>query len=102
MTTIETTGLRGAPITLDYPSVGATENLMMAAVLARGTTVIDNAAREPEIADLCNFLVAMGSDIEGIGSSTLIVHGVERGSLRPVTGPTSSSSRLPRHGPSRR
>ena len=51
-----TSGLRGAAITLDYPSVGATENLMMAAVLARGTTVIDNAAREPEIADIATFL----------------------------------------------
>ena len=76
--------LHGANITFDFPSVGATENILTAAVYAKGTTVIDNAAREPEIADLCNFLVAMGGDIEGIGSSTLIVHGVERGSLRAV------------------
>jgi len=76
--------LHGANITFDFPSVGATENILTAAVFAKGTTVIDNAAREPEIADLCNFLVAMGSDIEGIGSSTLVVHGVERGSLRAV------------------
>lgn len=77
--------LHGAAITLAFPSVGATENILTAAVHAKGTTLIDNAAREPEIADLCHFLVAMGADIEGIGSSTLIVHGVEPGSLRPVT-----------------
>lgn len=77
--------LHGAAITLAFPSVGATENILTAAVHAKGTTVIDNAAREPEIADLCHFLVAMGADIEGIGSSTLVVHGVEPGSLRPVT-----------------
>ncbi|MFM8267739.1 MAG: UDP-N-acetylglucosamine 1-carboxyvinyltransferase [Ilumatobacteraceae bacterium] len=74
--------LHGASITLEFPSVGATENLVTAAVHAKGTTVIDNAAREPEIADLCRFLVAMGADIEGIGTSTLVVHGVERGTLR--------------------
>ena len=70
-------GLRGASITLDYPSVGATENLMMAAVRARGTTVIDNAAREPEIADLAEFLVAMGARIEGAGTSTIEIEGVD-------------------------
>lgn len=74
--------LHGADITLEFPSVGATENILTAAVHAKGTTVIDNAAREPEIADLCQFLVAMGADVEGIGSSTLVVHGVEPGSLR--------------------
>lgn len=74
--------LHGADITLDFPSVGATENLLTAAVYAKGTTVIDNAAREPEIADLCHFLVAMGAQVEGIGSSRLVVHGVEQGSLR--------------------
>jgi UDP-N-acetylglucosamine 1-carboxyvinyltransferase len=77
-----TSGLRGAAITLDYPSVGATENLMMAAVLARGTTAIDNAAREPEIADIADFLVAMGARIEGAGTSTLEIDGV--GSLSPA------------------
>ena len=77
--------LHGAKITFEFPSVGATENLLTAAVFAKGTTVIDNAAREPEIGDLCEFLVAMGADIEGIGSSTLVIHGVERDSLRPVT-----------------
>lgn len=70
-------GLRGAVITLDYPSVGATENLMMAAVAARGTTVIDNAAREPEIADLAALLAAMGARVGGAGTSTLEIEGVE-------------------------
>jgi UDP-N-acetylglucosamine 1-carboxyvinyltransferase len=74
--------LHGAEITLDYPSVGATENLLTAAVHAKGTTVIDNAAREPEIADLGAFLVGMGAEIEGIGTSRLVVHGCEPGSLR--------------------
>ncbi len=69
-------GLSGAHIFLDFPSVGATENLLMAAVLARGTTVIENAAREPEIQDLVRFLRAMGADIEGSGTSTVTVHGV--------------------------
>lgn len=70
-------GLRGANIWLDFPSVGATETLLMAAVRARGTTVIDNAAREPEIVDICRMLTNMGARIDGIGSSTLEVHGVE-------------------------
>lgn len=74
--------LRGAQIWLDFPSMGATENILMAAVLAEGTTVIDNAAREPEIADLCRLLVQMGAKIEGAGTSTLTVHGVDQ--LRPV------------------
>lgn len=72
-----TPGLRGAGITLDYPSVGATENLMMAAVLARGTTVIDNAAREPEIADIATCLRSMGAHIEGAGTSTIEIEGVD-------------------------
>ncbi|MCL2632074.1 MAG: UDP-N-acetylglucosamine 1-carboxyvinyltransferase [Coriobacteriia bacterium] len=69
-------GLVGAPVYLRFPSVGATENLMMAAVLARGTTIIDNAAREPEIADLANFLNAMGARISGAGSPRITVEGV--------------------------
>ena len=73
--------LHGADIRLDFPSVGATENILTAAVHAKGTTVIDNAAREPELSDLCNFLVSMGAQIEGIGSSTLVVHGVQPGDL---------------------
>ena len=75
-------GLSGADIHLDFPSNGATENIMMAAVLATGTTVIDNAAREPELSDVCNLLVAMGAQIDGIGSSTLTIEGVD--SLKPV------------------
>jgi UDP-N-acetylglucosamine 1-carboxyvinyltransferase len=74
--------LTGAQVWLDFPSVGATENLLMASVLAEGTTTIDNAAREPEIVDLCEFLVAMGARIDGIGTSTLLVEGAT--SLSPV------------------
>ena len=77
------TKLRGAELFLQFPSVGATENLLMAATHAEGTTVIENAAREPEIVDLCDMLLAMGADIEGVGSSTLVVRGVEK--MRPVT-----------------
>jgi UDP-N-acetylglucosamine 1-carboxyvinyltransferase len=73
--------LHGTDITLEFPSVGATENILTAAVHAKGTTVIDNAAREPEIADLCAMLTGMGAEIEGVGSSTLMIHGVEPGSL---------------------
>jgi len=73
----EAPSLAGAQIWLDFPSVGATENILMAAVLAKGTTVIDNAAREPEIVDLCDMLVAMGAQIGGIGTSTLEIDGVE-------------------------
>jgi UDP-N-acetylglucosamine 1-carboxyvinyltransferase len=78
----EAPALRGASITLDYPSVTATENLLLASVLARGTTVIDNAAREPEIADLALFLTTMGARVDGAGSSTIEVQGVE--ALRPA------------------
>jgi UDP-N-acetylglucosamine 1-carboxyvinyltransferase len=78
----EAEGLHGAQIWLDFPSVGATENILMAAVLAEGTTVIDNAAREPEIVDLCVMLQEMGAQISGAGSSTLTVEGVDR--LRPT------------------
>jgi UDP-N-acetylglucosamine 1-carboxyvinyltransferase len=75
-------GLHGARISLDFPSVGATENLVMAAVLAHGTTVIDNVAREPEIVDICQMLTSMGAQIEGAGTSELTIHGVDQ--LRPV------------------
>jgi UDP-N-acetylglucosamine 1-carboxyvinyltransferase len=78
----EAEGLHGAQIWLDFPSVGATENILMAAVLANGTTVIDNAAREPEIIDLCTMLRQMGGKIEGAGTSTLTVHGVD--ALQPT------------------
>ncbi|HEX4822325.1 MAG TPA: UDP-N-acetylglucosamine 1-carboxyvinyltransferase [Acidimicrobiales bacterium] len=69
--------LTGAHILLEYPSVGATENALMAAVLAKGTTVIDNAAREPEIADLAAFLNRMGAQVLGAGSSTIRIEGVD-------------------------
>jgi UDP-N-acetylglucosamine 1-carboxyvinyltransferase len=84
----EAAGLRGSNLWLDFPSVGATENLVMAATHARGTTVIDNVAREPEIVDLCEMLVAMGARIEGIGSSTLTIDGVDR--MSPVEHATVS------------
>jgi len=71
-------GLTGACVRLEFPSVGATENLLTAAVLARGTTVIDNAAREPEIVDLCRMLRRMGANISGIATSTLQIEGVTR------------------------
>jgi UDP-N-acetylglucosamine 1-carboxyvinyltransferase len=71
-------GLRGASVWLDFPSVGATENLVTAATLAAGESVIDNVAREPEIVDICRMLVDMGAKIDGIGTSTLRVEGVER------------------------
>lgn len=70
-------GVKGAEVLLDFPSVGATENLTMGAVCAEGTTVIRNAACEPEIADLCNFLNSMGADIEGAGTPNIIIHGVD-------------------------
>lgn len=68
--------LKGARIVLDLVTVTGTENIMMAAALASGTTVIENAAQEPEVVDLANFLIAMGADIEGAGSNTIVVHGV--------------------------
>jgi len=67
--------LRGAVVPLDYPSVGATENLLMAATAARGTTVIENAAREPEIVDLAKFLMSMGASIDGAGTSSIGIEG---------------------------
>jgi UDP-N-acetylglucosamine 1-carboxyvinyltransferase len=75
--------LTGAPIALEFPSVGATENILMAAVLADGVTTVDNAAREPEIIDLCEMLTQMGAQIDGAGTSTLTVTGVRE--LHPTT-----------------
>jgi UDP-N-acetylglucosamine 1-carboxyvinyltransferase len=75
--------LSGATIWLDFPSVGATETLMMAAVMARGVTVIDNAAREPEIVDITEMLIKMGAQIDGVGTSTLTIAGVDE--LHPTT-----------------
>ena len=70
--------LKGAVIDFPFASVGATENLMMAATLAKGTTVINNAAREPEIVDLATCLRAMGAQIEGDGTSRIEIQGVDR------------------------
>lgn len=79
--------LKGAVITFPFPSVGATENIMMAAVLAEGTTVIENAAMEPEIDDLADFLMAQGVKIEGSGTSRLIIHGMKINELKPSPKP---------------
>ena len=79
--------LQGAHITLPFPSVGATENIMMAAVLAQGVTTIENAAMEPEIDDLADFLIAQGVKIEGAGTSRLIVHGTDIKNLKAPTAP---------------
>ena len=73
----ETAGLRGAHIYLDYPSVGATENIITAATLAQGTTVLENAALEPEIVDLANFLNSMGAQVSGAGTTTIRIDGVD-------------------------
>ena len=70
--------LHGAKIYLDFPSVGATENIMMAAVLADGVTVIDNVAKEPEIVDLANFLNKMGAKVKGAGTGTIRIEGVDQ------------------------
>ncbi len=74
----ETDKLQGAEILLDFPSVGATENILLAAVKAEGVTVIRNAAKEPEIIDLQNFLTGMGAKVSGAGGSTIVVEGVKR------------------------
>lgn len=76
------TGLLGTRVFLDFPSVGATETLLMAAVTAYGETVIDNAAREPEIVDICEMLISMGAQIDGVGTSLLTITGVN--ALHPV------------------
>ena len=74
--------LQGANIYLDYPSVGATETILMAATLAEGTTKIENAAQEPEIVDLANFCIEMGAKITGAGTNTIVIQGVSK--LNPV------------------
>jgi len=76
-------GLKGAEISLSFPSVGATENIMTAAVMATGVTTIDNAAREPDVVDLGEFLISMGANISGLGSSVITISGVEK--LNPTT-----------------
>ncbi|MDC1175041.1 UDP-N-acetylglucosamine 1-carboxyvinyltransferase [Bacteriovoracaceae bacterium] len=74
----KTKGLKGTSLVLEFPSVGATENILMAAVLAKGNTKIENCALEPEVTDLANFLNAMGAKISGIGTKTLLIEGVEK------------------------
>jgi len=76
-------GLKGAAIVLDFPSVGATENIMTAAVLADGVTTIDNAAREPDLVDLGEFLISMGADIQGLGTTQITITGVKK--LHPTS-----------------
>jgi len=76
--------LVGADIYLDIPSVGATENLMLAAVLAEGATRIQNAAQEPEIIDLANFLNTMGADVSGAGTSEIVINGVKASDIHPI------------------
>lgn len=71
-------GLTGTEIYLDFPSVGATQNIMMAASLAKGKTTLENAAKEPEIVDLASFLSKMGANIKGAGTSTIVIEGVEK------------------------
>jgi UDP-N-acetylglucosamine 1-carboxyvinyltransferase len=78
----EAPSLSGAVVSLDYPSVGATENVLMAAVLANGTSVIENAAREPDIQDLAHMLIEMGAQIDGAGTTVIEIQGVD--ALRPV------------------
>ena len=76
-------GLRGANIVLEFPSVGATENIMTAATLANGTTIIENAAREPDVVDLGEFLISMGAKISGLGTHMIKIEGVKK--LNPAT-----------------
>ncbi len=83
---------KGSYIYLDFPSVGATENIMTAAVLAEGETVIENAAREPEVVDLGNFLEEMGANIEGVGTDLIRIRGVKK--LRGVTSHRVISDRI--------
>jgi UDP-N-acetylglucosamine 1-carboxyvinyltransferase len=80
----KTDQLKGADIHLDFPSVGTTENLMLAGVLAKGTTMIRNVAKEPEIVDLQNFLNRMGAHIKGAGTDTIKIEGCEISDLKPV------------------
>lgn len=76
--------LCGTDIYLDIPSVGATENLMLASILAEGSTKIQNAAQEPEIVDLANFLNSMGADVNGAGTSEIVINGVKQDDLHPI------------------
>lgn len=71
-------GLKGTRINLDFPSVGATQNIMLASVYAKGTTIMSNVAKEPEIIDLQNFLNSMGANVKGAGTDTIVIEGVEK------------------------
>ena len=75
--------LKGNTVIFDMPTVGGTENLLLAASLAEGTTTLENAAREPEVVDLCNALISMGAHIKGVGTATLTIEGVEK--LQPLS-----------------
>ena len=77
-------GLSGAHVILDFPSVGATENMLMSSIVAKGKTIIENAAREPEIVDLANMLISMGAHIKNAGSSIIEVEGVKLEDLKPT------------------
>lgn len=81
---VKAKNLQGTDICLDKPSVGATENLMLASVLAEGSTIIKNVAQEPEIVDLANFLNLMGADISGAGTSEIVINGVSKDKLHSV------------------
>lgn len=76
--------LHGSRIYLDFPSVGATEHIMMAAATAEGVTIIENAAEEPEIVDLANFLNSMGANIRGAGTNVIKIDGVESCTVLPT------------------
>ena len=78
-------GMVGANIYLDFPSVGATENIMMAAAMAKGTTVLENPAEEPEIVDLANYLNQMGARVRGAGTNIITIEGVKRTAGTPET-----------------
>ena len=90
----EASRLKGADVFLDEPSVTATENALMAAVAAHGTTILRNVASEPHVQDLAHFLVALGAQIDGIGTNTMIVHGAAHARRRDATrsGPITSRS----------
>lgn len=92
--TVPKTGLKAAHVTLEFASVGATENLMVAACCAKGTTVIENAAREPEISDLANFLNLMGARISGQGTPVITVEGVDPSSFVPVPSYSTVGDRI--------
>jgi UDP-N-acetylglucosamine 1-carboxyvinyltransferase len=90
----KTHGLKGAKISLDFPSVGATENLMIAAAKAKGETTIENAAREPEVVDLALFLKTLGADIRGAGTGTIVVGGSNGKAFRKETTHTIMPDRI--------